>query len=309
MSRGSWIGKFLALLVLSASFVIGSCARAPQAVEYQPYESLLQVLSDFALHRNDDLYRSGYPRDITGANLFKAVLQRLNNYETLNQGRYPDIVAVTRGQLHERLGDYEAAIAAYSDLGATPSEEMRAVAQQSFARVQELSAAARRPMDTANLSRFIADLEMKRDDLLRLAQRFEGTPYRSLALIEAEQADVERVLLMFNCRYLMQDGLTRSLQEAQALMKRHEASHRALKHRLMLGDFYYESARDYVALNRPDRASFDPADFSPLVAAAREHYFQVSRQDGAPEKLEARGKLQALEAFNQQVESLRPASL
>lgn len=280
------------------------CARSPATPNFEPYESLPQILLDFAPHRTDDLYRRGYPRDITGASLFRAVLARLENYETLHPGLYRDIMAVTRGQMLERLGDYEGALAAYGNLGPDPSEEMRAVAEQSAARVRELQSVAHRPLDASSLPRYLDGLELKRDDLLDLARRFAGTAYETLARIEAEQADVERVLLLFNSRYILPDGLTRALTEAQALAERHAGSHKALRHHLLLGDFFFTAARDYASVHRPERATFRAEEFTPLITGARQQYFRVSQQDGAPEKPEARGKLMALESLSQQVESM-----
>lgn len=301
-----YIHSYLAVIVLvCTSWLAASCTRAPQPVELQPYESLLQILSDFALHQSDDLYRRGYPRDITGTNLFHAVRQRLDNYETVNPGRYHDIVSVSKGQISERLGDYEKAAAEYADLGPDSSEEMRAVAAQNLSRVNELAAIARRPMDSSNLERYLAELELKRNDLLELSRRFAGTPYEYLALIEAEQADVERVILLFNSRYLLPNGQSRAIGDAKEFIKRHESSHRILRHRLMLGDFYATMARDYIALNPPERHTFRFDEFNSLIAAAREEYFYVSRQDGAPEKIEARGKLQSVESLNNQIADLQ----
>jgi len=274
-------------------------------LELKPYESLTQILADFSLHRADDLYRLGYPRDITGINLFRATLKRLDNFQTLNPGLYADIVAVTRGQLQERLGNYSAAAAAYASAGANASEEMRSLAAQYSERVNLLAAAVNRPLDSSSLARYAADLELKRNDLLRLSQQFAGTPYAPLARIEAENADVERVILLFNSRYVTPNGLNESMREANALLERHKDSARELQHQILVADFYSQAAHEYAALHSPERADFDSAEFDPLTNAARELYFRVSQKDGTQEKLEARAKLQALESFIRRIHSSR----
>ena len=276
-----------------------------RTIEYKPYESLTQILSEFSLHRSDDLYRRGYPRDITGMNLFQATLKRLDNFQTLNPTLYADVVAVTRGQLQERLGNYAAASAAYTNLGPNPSEEMQSLAAQNLDRVTQIAAAVNRPLDSTSLSRYLADLEFKRNDLTALAQQLQGSPYESLARIEAEKADIERVILLFNSRYVTPDGLNESLREATALLERHKDSFLLLQHQILIADFHSSAAHEYAALHNPERSDFDSGQFNGLIDPARDLYFRVSQKDGAPEKLEARAKLQAVEAFARRVEMSR----
>jgi len=282
-----------------------ACHRAPSPPLYQPYESVTQILADFEAHRNEDLYRFGYPKDLAGQNLFRATLKRIENYETLYPGVFTDILAVARSQIYERLGDYASAIRAYERLGPNPSEELAAVAAQSLARTGELAKTALRPCETSSLPRYLADLELKREELTRLAQSLEGTPYQTLARMEAEKADVQRALLLFHNRYVLPGGLDAPLKAMKELVERHKQSRLARRHTLMLADFYFIAAKDYVALHDPEQADFDDPQFDSLLAQARELYFQVSQIDGAPEKLEARGKLQALSGFVRDIRDLR----
>ncbi|MCX7013516.1 MAG: hypothetical protein NTW86_13335 [Candidatus Sumerlaeota bacterium] len=289
-----------ALIALAAVLGLG-CARAPAPPRFQPYESVAQILADFELHRADDLYRFGYPRDLAGGNLFRVTLSRIDNYETLYPGQFTDILNLARAQLYERLGDYGAALKAYGRVGPNASAELRGAAEQGQARVRELADVAMRRADASGLSRYLADLETKRDDLNRLAEKLAGTPYQTLARMEAEKADVQRALLLFHNRYVLPGGLEPALKNMRDLCERHKDSHLANQHKVLLADFYFAAAKDCVALSDPDQLGFDAEQFESLVGQARELYFDVSQIDGAPEKLEARAKLQALGAFGRDI--------
>ena len=64
-----------------------------------------------------------------------------------------------------------------------------------------------------------------------------------------------------------------------------------------MGDFYSGLAEEYVSQNDPESLSFNPTVFEELGQAALNQYAQVAQEDGVIEKLEAKGKLQALEAY------------
>jgi hypothetical protein len=203
----------------------------------------------------------------------------------------------------ERLGDYEGAVAAFEGVGPDASPEISAAARQSLGRLRELRSAARRQGDPSSLESFLAHLRRKSEELEALASKFEGTPYEALARIEAEQADLRRVLLMFHCRHVLPDGLNASLAAGAELVRRHSESRLARRHALLLADFYFTAAKDYAALHDPERAGFVMEDFEPLAVAARELYFDVAQEDGTPEKPEARAKWRAVEAFVRAVEA------
>jgi hypothetical protein len=52
-----------------------------------------------------------------------------------------------------------------------------------------------------------------------------------------------------------------------------------------------------VTQNDPQSLQFDPAVFEDLGRTAVRLYSQVAHEDGVMEKLEAKGKLEALEAY------------
>jgi len=294
---------------LAASIAIlaaaSACHRAPKPVELQPFGSLPQIIGDFAAHLDDDLYRFGFPLDIAGNNLFRATSRRLDSYEALHPGMFRDAVAVSRAQALERLGDYAGAQRSYRDLGPEPSTELAAVAEQNLGYLETLIAAADDEREHSNLPAYLAGLKRKRDGLLELAGKFAGTHYEFLARIEAEQADVQRVLLMFRNRYLLPGGLAEPLEEAGELIERHASSRLRERHILMLSGFYFDAAKDYVALHDPERLDFDDREFEALIALAQERCFEVTLIDGAGEKPEARAQLEAIMAYARAVRKLR----
>jgi hypothetical protein len=295
--------RYAAAIVLLAASL--SCHRAPAPIEFLPYESLLQILADFAAHLDDDLYRFGYPLDVAGNNLYRATLQRLDSYEALHPGEFRGVIAVSRAQALERLGDYSAAARAYRDLGPDPGAELAAAAQQNLGYLDELISIVDREQDFSSLPSYLAGLERKRDDLMAMAERFAGAHYEFLARIEAEQADVQRVVLMFRNRYLLPGGLAAPLEEAAALIERHERSRLRERHILLLAEFCFTAARDYVALHDPERLDFDDREFEALIAKAQERCFEVTLIDGAVEKPEARAQLEAIMAYARAIRNLR----
>lgn len=289
---------------LAAAWAAG-CARAPVPPQYQPYESVVQILADFVAHRSDDIYRFGYPRDVAGQNLFRATVARIDRYRALYPGRFDDSLAILKGQALERLGDYAGAIEAYGSLARNAPQEMRALAESSLACLRELAETAHDPGEQSSLPAFLQHLADKSQRLNQLAERFQDGPYASLARMEAEQADVQRALLLFSSRYVLPGGLAEPLREMAALAQRHSDSRLASRHRVMLGDFYFEAAKDYAALHDPEQLSFDDKECQALIAGAKDAYFAIAQKDGAPERLEARGKMLALEAFERRIQELR----
>ena len=80
---------------------------------YMPAGDLLDIVRDFQRLAKEDTYRFAIPKDVTGINIMKATLTRLQDYETKNRGQFTDIVQYNRALALERLREYEQAAALY----------------------------------------------------------------------------------------------------------------------------------------------------------------------------------------------------
>src|SRR5438046_772325 len=64
--------------------------------QYVTEEDLLKVVTEFQRVSGKDSYRFSIPKDVTGANVYKATLIRLQDYEAKHPGAYPELIAFTR---------------------------------------------------------------------------------------------------------------------------------------------------------------------------------------------------------------------
>jgi len=67
----------------------------------------------------EDTYRFPIPKDVTGINIMKATLVRLNDYERKNPNQFSDIVQFNKALALERLREYDQAAALYRKVAET----------------------------------------------------------------------------------------------------------------------------------------------------------------------------------------------
>ena len=84
-----------------------------------PAGDLLDIVRDFQRLAKEDTYRFAIPKDVTGINIMKATLIRLQDYETKNRGQFTDIVQYNRALALERLREYDQAAALYRKVAET----------------------------------------------------------------------------------------------------------------------------------------------------------------------------------------------
>ena len=70
---------------------------------------------------------------------------------------------------------------------------------------------------------------------------------------------------------------------------------------LDFGDYYVSAAREYSTRNEPEGLEFKIERFKSFTQSAMKLYVEVAQQDGAPEKLEANGKIEALKGLVEQM--------
>ncbi len=290
----------LAILILLALLALSSaslrCAAHRRELPVYPYENLLSILADFQWHLEDDIYRFPYPRDAAGNNIFKITIVRLANYQELYPGRFYDIVAFARAQAYERLGDYQQAIANYQQVLGS-NTELKPLAQEKMAIAEEFNETINQPLEQRTLQGYMDALKDKIAQLDQLITLYEETPYEALAEVEKENAEVEYAVLLIENRMVIRDGVEKAVIQIQKLIQDNGESKRIYAHRVLLADFYFALAKEYVLLNDPEQAAFKIKEFEALVSAARAQYYQVEQADGYEEKLEARAKLEALREF------------
>jgi hypothetical protein len=160
-------------------FVHRARAAVPEG-RYLPAGDLLDIVRDFQRLAKEDTYRFAIPKDVTGINIMKATLTRLQDYETKNRGQFTDIVQFNRALALERLREYDQAAALYRKIaeteGALGSEAAKkAEILDNFLRIFDRSI----PLDDP--FKYIAGLDEKVAAWNGLILKHRGTPYEFLA--------------------------------------------------------------------------------------------------------------------------------
>jgi hypothetical protein len=130
-----------------------------------------------------------------------------------------------------------------------------------------------------------------------LEEKLTATPDAPVVKRAREQSEMQIAHFLFEQRSVLEHGTRHALDTANDLIWSHEGSNRVFAHRLMLGTFYYDLAREMEIYQPADGASFDLKTCLELSAKAREQLTLVSRADGYEEKLEGIARLQDLDAF------------
>ena len=101
----------IGLPLLLALFLGDGCSsRTPlPEARYLPAGDLLDIVKDFQRLAKEDTYRFSIPKDVTGVNIMKATLVRLEDYEKKNPGKFADIVQFNKALALERLREYDEA--------------------------------------------------------------------------------------------------------------------------------------------------------------------------------------------------------
>ncbi len=306
----------LALLATLAA----ACASTPPDPRFRPSENVLEVVAVLRAHIPDDTYRFEPARDVTGRNVYRSSLLRLENLEqvhaaALRAGHYDDVVSFAKGRALERLRAFDLAAQSYRKVSdRTP--ELAQEARRSAAINDALDEAARIGFDDQRPSgddelivpvpktqEGAVEASEQRIALLEaLLPQVEGSHYVAVVKEEIERADMARAGWFVASRKLMPDGDVRALAEQQRLVMRNRESKLANSHVLELADLYAALADEYVKSHPPEGLLFDPPTFQELVDAASRLYQSVVMQDGTPEKIEATQRLEAFLAFTMKVD-------
>lgn len=264
--------------------------------QYVTEADLLKVVTEFRRLAGKDTYRFPIPKDVTGANVYKATLTRLQDYEGKHPGAYPELLAFTRGRAYEGLHEYEKAIAHYQVVSQSKNR-LNAEATQAIAVLMQFQEIKLRPLTAGTPLAYLQALDSQIAAWQEQQKQQAGTPYEALAREEEERLDRTKVTFLELNRHRLEDGNESVVLAYRQLLGKHKESKNVYRYQIEFADFYFTLAQEYVAQNDPQSLQFDPSVFEDLGRTALRLYGQVAHEDGVMEKLEAKGKLEALEAY------------
>jgi hypothetical protein len=295
---------FIAILII----ILGGCASSNNKKKstinprYQPAQNLLQILTDFQRHLDDDSYRFESPKDVTGKNIFKATLIRLDNYQKSYPNTMVPIVYYSRAKALEKLHDYTGAIRNYQFLLKVEETRLSQEARKNLAICREFEQVKTSFYNRdSSLQERLSELNKERKGWEKLIKKYQGTPYEYLAREEEERVEVASIKL------LITQGAKESIiiQAFQDLIARHQSSKNIDQHWLSLANFYFSRAREYATLYDPEGLQFDPKVFNRYIGAAGEIFARVANERyGKWERIEAQASLEAIRAFATRILSL-----
>ncbi len=293
----------LSSLALGPFFTSGCSSRVVPEPQYVPAGDLTDILKDFRRLSRVDLYRFPIPKDVTGINIMKATLIRLEDYEKKNPGQFSDIIQFSKAEAYERLRDYDQAAAYYRKLaesdGALGSEAAKNIeAIESFRQILH------KPLSIEDPFAYIKGLDEKAEAWNGLISKYQGTPYEHLARIEEEKIDRAKVAFVELNRYRLKDGNQMVILGYSQLVTKHRQSKNVYRYLLDFGDFYTLLVREYAAQNDPEGLSFDPDVVDQLAKSSLRLYTEVAQVDGIVEKIEAQGKIEGLRGLTEQMRRL-----
>lgn len=292
------------LLFFFALILSWSCStRVVLEPQYLPAAGLLDIVKDFQRLAREDVYRFSIPKDVTGINIMKATLVRLEDFEKKNPGQFSDIVNFDKATAYERLREYDQAVAYYrkvtessGPLGAEASKNIETL--ESFRRILQ------KPLPTQDPMEYIKGMDEKVAAWNEVIHKYQGTPYEYLGRVEEEKIDRAKVAFVELNRYRMKDGNQLVILGYSQLVTKHRQSKNLYRYLLDFGDFYALLAKEYTIQNDPEGLSFDQETFDQFAKSTLRLYTEVAQVDGIMEKIEAQGKIEGLRGLTEKMRRL-----
>ena len=288
----------LGLLFGFGLFYIAACSSriSPPEARYAPAGNLLDIVKDFQRLAKEDTYRFPIPKDITGVNIMKATLVRLDDYERKNRGQFTDVVQFNKALALERLREYDQAAALYRKVAETEGRlgaeaAKNAEVLDTFLRIFDRTIPADDPF------KYIAGLDEKVAAWNGLIKKHQGTPYEFLARVEEERIDRAKVAFVEANRGRLKEGNQLTIVGYSQLVTKHQQSKNLYRFLLDFGDFYFLLAKEYASQYDPEGLVFDSKVLDQFVKSALKLYTEVAQVDGTVEKIEAQGKIEATRGF------------
>jgi hypothetical protein len=292
---GSSVVGLLFLLLFVPLFGCSSRTAAPDP-RYAPSGDLLDIVKDFQRLMREDTYRFPIPKDVTGINIMKATLVRLEDYEKKNPGKFTDIIQYNKAMALERLREYDQAAGYYRKVADTEGRLGAEAAKNAeildtFMRIRD------KPLPSEDPFKYIEGLDEKVAAWNQLIQKYHGSAYDYLARVEEEQIDRAKVAFVEANRYRLKEGNQIVILGYSQLVTKHRESKNIHRFLIDFGDFYTLLAKEYASQYDPEGLSFDFKVFDQFVKSALKLYSEVAQVDGIIEKIEAQGKIEATRGF------------
>ena len=296
---------FNLLTKLSLALVLswGCSSKVVPDPQYLPARDLLDVVKDFQRLAREDLYRFPMSKDVTGMNVMKATLIRLEDYERKNPGQWTDVVQFSRAIAYERLRDYDQALGHYRKVAAMDGR-LGGDAAKNIAVLEVFQRILGKPLPPQDPLEYIKGLDEKVEAWNDVIVKHQGTPYEYLARVEEERVDRAKVAFVELNRHRMKDGNHLVILGYSQLVTKHKQSKNLYRHLLDFGDFYVLLAKEYAAQNDPEGLGFESGAFEQLAKSALKLYTEVAMVDGIVEKIEAQGKIEALRGLTEKIRRL-----
>ena len=286
---------FIRVTFIIAVFSATGCSSRTATPEprYVPAGDLLDIVKDFQRLAREDTYRFPIPKDVTGVNIMKATLVRLEDYEKKNPGKFTDIVQFNKALALERLREYDQAAALYHKIADTESRLGREAVKNAeildtFLQILD------RPLRSDDPFEYIKGLDEKVAAWNQLISKHQGTAYEFLARVEEERVDRAKVSFVEANRYRLKEGNQLVILGYTQLSTKHRQSKNIYRFLIDFGDFYEVLAKEYASQYDPEGLSFDLKIFDQFVKSALRLYNEVAQVDGILEKIEAQGKIEAM---------------
>ena len=292
-----------AVLILALLTACGCSTRVPPDSRYLPGRDLLEIVNDFRRLAREDVYRFSIPKDVTGINIMKATLVRLEDYEKKNPGQFTDIVQFNKAQAYERLREYDQAVAYYRKV-AESDGRLGAEAAKSIEALESFQQVLQKPLPAQDPFEYIKALDEKVEAWNKLIRKHQGTSYEYLARVEEEKIDRAKVAFVELNRYRIKDGNQLVILGFSQLVTKHRQSKNVHRYLLDFGDFYALLAREYALQNDPEGLAFDLDTFDQFAKSALRLYMEVAQVDGIPEKIEAQGKIEGIRGLTEKMRRL-----
>ncbi len=287
-------GVILAFEIFSLSAC--SSRTGPPDARYVPAGDLLDIVKDFQRLAKEDTYRFAIPKDVTGINIMKATLVRLNDYERKNPNQFSDIVQFNKALALERLREYDQAAALYRKVAETDGR-LAAEAAKNAEILDQFLRIFDKVIPTDDPFKYIAGLDEKVAAWNQLMQKYQGTQYAFLARVEEERVDRAKVAFVEANRYRLKEGNQLTIVGYSQLVTKHQQSKNIYRFLLDFGDFYMVLANEYASQYDPEGLVFDIKVLDQFVKSALKLYTEVGQVDGIVEKIEAQGKIEAARGF------------
>lgn len=285
-------------------FLSWSCStRAVPEPQYLPAVGLLDIVKDFQRLAREDAYRFPIPKDVTGINIMKATVVRLEDYEKKNPGQFSDIIHFSKATAYERLREYDQAIAYYRKVGESDGR-LGTEAVKNIEVLESFQRILQKPLPVQDPMEYIKGMDEKVAAWNEVIRKYQGSPYEFLARVEEERIDRAKVAFVELNRYRMKDGNQLVILGYSQLVTKHSQSKNLYRYLLDFGDFYALLAKEYAIQNDPEGLSFDQEVFDQFAKSALRLYTEVAQVDGILEKIEAQGKIEGLRGLTEKMRRL-----